>query len=63
MKIIYKNGDFIIDEVREHFNSDLCGLKKGMQIIGFNSLPIKEAINPFLQNLHQIMMLLFLNMH
>lgn len=48
LKIIYKNGDFIIDEVREHFNSDICGLKKGMQIIGFNSLPIKEAIKPLL---------------
>lgn len=48
LKIIYKNGDFIIDEVRENFNSDLCGLKKGMQIISFNDLPIKEAIKPFL---------------
>jgi C-terminal processing protease CtpA/Prc len=48
LKIIYKNGDFIIDEVREGFNSDLCGLKKGMQIIGFNGLPVKDAIKPLL---------------
>ena len=38
----------MIDEVRENFNADLCGLKKGMQIIGFNGQPIKEAINSFL---------------
>jgi C-terminal processing protease CtpA/Prc len=44
LKIVYKNGDFTIDEVRDNFNSDLCGLKKGMKIIGFNGLSIKEAI-------------------
>lgn len=48
LKIIYKNGDFIIDEVRENFNSDLCGLKKGMQITGFNGLPVNDAIKPLL---------------
>ncbi len=48
IKAIYKNGTFMIDEVRENFNADLCGLKKGMQIIGFNGQPIKEAINSFL---------------
>ncbi len=48
LKIIYKNGNFIIDEVRENFNSDMCGLKKGMQIVGFNSQPINEAIKLYL---------------
>jgi C-terminal processing protease CtpA/Prc len=48
LKIVYKNGDFTIDEVRDNFNSDLCGLKKGMKIIGFNGLSIKEAIKPLL---------------
>jgi C-terminal processing protease CtpA/Prc len=48
LKVIYKNGDFVIDEIRENFNSDLCGLKKGMQIISFNGLPINEAIKPLL---------------
>ncbi len=48
LKIIYTNGDFIIDEVREDYNSDWCGLKKGMQIISFNGVPIKESIELFL---------------
>jgi C-terminal processing protease CtpA/Prc len=48
LKIIYENGKFIIDEVRENFNSDLCGLKKGMQIISFNGFPIAEAITKYL---------------
>lgn len=48
LKIVFKKEEFIIDEVRPGFNSDLCGLKKGMQIIRFNGIPIKEAIQPFL---------------
>ncbi len=42
LKIIYSSGNFIIDEVREDYNSDWCGLKKGMQIIRFNGVPINE---------------------
>ncbi len=48
LKIIYTNGNFLIDEVRENFNSDLCGLKKGMQIISYNGVPVNESIKPFL---------------
>jgi carboxyl-terminal processing protease len=48
LKIIYSNGDFIIDEVREDYNSDWCGLKKGMKIISFNGVSINESIKLFL---------------
>jgi C-terminal processing protease CtpA/Prc len=48
LKITYTKGDFIIDEVREDYNSDWCGLKKGMQIISFNGVSIHESVKPFL---------------
>jgi C-terminal processing protease CtpA/Prc len=48
LKIVYTDGKFVIDELRAHFNADLCGLKKGMQVIGFNEIPIQEAIKRFL---------------
>ncbi|MBL0024245.1 MAG: peptidase [Saprospiraceae bacterium] len=48
LKVVFKDDIFVIDEVREGFNSDLCGLKKGMQIISFNSISIKEGIKQFL---------------
>ena len=48
VKIIYRNGKFIIDEVREGFNSDLCGLKKGMQLTTFNNQPIAQGVKKYL---------------
>jgi carboxyl-terminal processing protease len=48
LKIIYRNGNFIIDEMRENFNADLCGLKKGMQVVSYNDQPVDEAIKKFL---------------
>ena len=48
VKLIYSNGNFIIDEVRQGFNSDLCGLTKGMQVVQFNDQSIDKAIRSFL---------------
>jgi C-terminal processing protease CtpA/Prc len=48
MKLVWKNGDFIIDELREGYNASLCGLKKGMKVTRVNDLRMREAINPFL---------------
>jgi len=48
LKVIYKNGKFIIDEVRENFNADLCGLRKGMQIVSYNDQQINECVKNFL---------------
>ncbi len=48
LKIVYKNGGFFVDEVREKYNADLCGIKKGMQIVGYNGVSIEDAIKPLL---------------
>lgn len=48
LKLIYKDGKFIIDEIREGFNAELCGLQRGMTILAFNDQPISTAIIPFL---------------
>jgi carboxyl-terminal processing protease len=48
LKVIYENGSFIIDEVRQGFNADLCGLKKGMPVLYFNGQPMEKAIRLFL---------------
>jgi carboxyl-terminal processing protease len=48
LKLIYSNGSFIIDEVRQGFNADLYGLKKGMPILSFNGQPIEKEIQMFL---------------
>jgi hypothetical protein len=47
LKLIYKNGSFIIDEVRQGFNADWCGLKKVMPVLKFNGQPIETAIQPW----------------
>ena len=48
LKVVYTGKKFLIDEIRENFNADLCGLKKEMQVISFNDIPISEAIKPLL---------------
>jgi C-terminal processing protease CtpA/Prc len=40
IKMVYRNGAYIIDEVRSGFNADLCGLKIGMQVLKFNDKPL-----------------------
>jgi len=48
MKVEYKSGQFIITEIREGFNADLCGLQPGMVIEKYNGVVIKEAIKRLL---------------
>ncbi len=48
LKVIFKNDKFIIDEVRQNFNTDICGLKKGMQVIAYNGQPVEKAIEKYL---------------
>lgn len=48
MKLVWKNGDFIIDELREGYNASLCGLKKGMKVTRVGNLPVQKAIRPYL---------------
>lgn len=42
------NGKYLIQGIREGFNSDLVGLKIGMEIIKYNDQPIEEALIEFL---------------
>ena len=44
----YLDGSFKISSVRKDFKADLAGLKKGMQILKFNGVPIDGAIKEFL---------------
>jgi C-terminal processing protease CtpA/Prc len=48
LKVRFNNGNFILDEIRQDFNADLCGLKKGMTIVKYNNSLIADAIKPFL---------------
>jgi C-terminal processing protease CtpA/Prc len=44
MKIVYRNGEYIIDEVRSGFNADLCGLKIGWRVLRFNDQPLDKLV-------------------
>jgi C-terminal processing protease CtpA/Prc len=48
IKAVFKNNHFVISEIREGYNADLCGLKKGMVILEFNDMPVNQAIREFL---------------
>jgi C-terminal processing protease CtpA/Prc len=48
LHIAYTEGFYVIDEVREKYNSDLCGLRKGMRIEKYNDVPIEVAVMKFL---------------
>jgi C-terminal processing protease CtpA/Prc len=48
LKVSRRDNQFVISEIREGYNADLCGLKPGMVITKFNGLPIDEAIKKFL---------------
>jgi carboxyl-terminal processing protease len=44
----YINGKPIITEVRAGFGAEKVGIRAGMQIVGFNDVPVEKAIQPFL---------------
>lgn len=48
LKVSHHGNQFVISEIREGFNADLCGLKTGMVITKYNKVPIDEAIRKFL---------------
>jgi carboxyl-terminal processing protease len=48
LKATWTDNKFVITEIREGFNADICGLKTGMIITKFNNIPIDEAIKKFL---------------
>jgi C-terminal processing protease CtpA/Prc len=48
LKVSLHGDQFVISEIREDFNSDLCGLKTGMVITKYNQVPIDKAIKKFL---------------
>ena len=48
LNVMYVNGNYVIDEIRLGFNADLCGLKKGMQVISVNDQPVNSAVKSFL---------------
>lgn len=45
LKVVYKDGRFVIDEIRESYNADLCGLKKGMTVVKYNDVLMEQAIS------------------
>jgi C-terminal processing protease CtpA/Prc len=48
MKINYKDNKFVITELRENFNAEACGLKRGMIVVRYNDMPMDMAIQDFL---------------
>ncbi len=48
LKVSRRGNQFVISEIREGYNADLCGLKPGMVITKFNGVPVDEAIKKFL---------------
>ena len=55
LKVSYENGHFVISEIRESYNADLSGLKKGMVVVRVNDVPIEIAMKEFLpRTIHQV---------
>ena len=48
MKISRAEHKYIITEIREGYNADLCGLKTGMVIIRYDDIPVDSALKKFL---------------
>jgi C-terminal processing protease CtpA/Prc len=48
LKVSFVDNKFVVSEIREGFNADLCELKTGMTITKFNDQPINEAIIKYL---------------
>lgn len=48
LKVSWINNHFLISELRQGYNAEICGLTTGMEIIKFNGLPIREAIKKFI---------------
>lgn len=48
LKVSWINNKYVITEVRQGFNADICGLKTGMEILKFNTIPVEEAVKKFL---------------
>lgn len=46
--VMYQNKEFIIAAVREGYNAESAGLKRGMQITRFNDRPIDSAVRVLL---------------
>ncbi len=48
LKVSWINKQFVITELREGYNADLCGLKTGMTITQYNGMNIDDAVNKLL---------------
>lgn len=47
MKAVYTNGKLVIAELRPGFNAELCGLRKGMEILLINDMSVATAMGKF----------------
>ena len=48
LKVAVIDKQFVVNEVRTGYNSDLAGIRKGMRIIKYNGIPIRSAIEGLL---------------